>query len=258
MVFVFDHPQLNSLRSEADAMIGEGRKLCYAKLIWRYADFLWFIHRSWWKHPKDHHWRWDSASPWSIFLHFEGQNQSQIPLALPWLWFSDSFNASDISQFTIISQVFTSDIYVFGFLNSTESITEAPTNHAFFSHICGWCHLAFSWSREAFDNCACADTDWLIVAEYYLVLLIFQNSMSCHSHGMTRNVLACWLLSEVSDLATWISWSFRAHEKIVALKFQIGGSRIYNALDALDDAWPYIDTWILSQWQWSEYPIGSP
>ena len=31
--FVFDHPQLNSLRSEADAMIGEGKKLCYAKLI---------------------------------------------------------------------------------------------------------------------------------------------------------------------------------------------------------------------------------
>lgn len=187
--FVFDHPQLNSLRSEADAMISEGKKLCYAKLIWRYADFLWFIHRSWWKHPKDHHWRWDSASPWSIFLHFEGQNQSQIPLALPWLWFSDSFNASDISQFTIISQVFTSDIYVFGFLNSAESITEAPTNHAFFSHICGWCHLAFSWSPEAFDNCACADTDWLIVAEYYLVLLIFQN-MSCMS-CMSRNDTEC-------------------------------------------------------------------
>ena len=39
VVFVFDHPQLDSHGSEADAMIGEGTKCC-AKFILRYADFL--------------------------------------------------------------------------------------------------------------------------------------------------------------------------------------------------------------------------
>ena len=189
MVFVFDHPQLNSLRSEADAMIGEGKKLCYAKLIWRYADFLWFIHRSWWKHPKDHHWRWDSASPWSIFLHFEGQNQSQIPLALPWLW----FQIASMLQIFHNSQLFhkySQVTYMFlGFWTPPKvSLRRRQTMlfSATFADDATWPFLEAL--RHLIIVLALTLIDWLIVAEYYLVLLIFQN-MSCMSQS--RNDTEC-------------------------------------------------------------------
>ena len=153
------------LRSEADAMIGEGKKLCYAKT---HLKICWFLVI----HPQvlmenirkitiDVE---DSASPWSIFLHFEGQNQSpdSTCLALT-LIFQIASMLQIFHNSPLFSQVFTSDIYVFWVFELHRKYHWGADKPCFFQPHLRMMPLGpFLESPEAFDNCACADTDWLI------------------------------------------------------------------------------------------------